>query len=258
MLRPRLALGAQVYEHVKQLLLDGELESGAAIQVDAIASDLGVSRQPVMDAVRRLVQEGFVTIVPQVGSFPRSYKVGEILDFFKLFAESESIVAMLACQRADAAGLARLKTVSTQIGKLRGSGLSSDELARQYRTLNRRFHTEMRDMTGSIAVAEIVESMGDRSDFLVALSRAPIFPKRLKEAHAEHEEMIAAIQARDSERAMSVMRRHVLTIADRIAILGEGAGANEPKTESRHAALGKGRLANRSVKAASSTPSQRK
>lgn len=201
---------------MKQQLLNSELEMGVAIPVDAIASRLGVSRQPVMDALRRLAQEGLVDVVPQVGSFPRSYSVQEIQDFFRLFAESEAVVASLAATRHDAAGIERLRRISEEIGRLRGSELSDFELAKEYRALNRRFHAEIRAMMGSSAVAEIVETMGDRSDFLASAAQAPIFLKRLEAAHEEHESVIAAIECGDAYRAASIMRQHVLAIADRI------------------------------------------
>lgn len=170
-----------------------------------------------MDAVRRLSQEGFVNVVPQVGSFPRRYGTQEMLDFFELFAESECVVAKLACERADVGEVARMKSVSAEIDRLASLKLDDRELGRQYRVLNRRFHFEMRSAAKSSAVSEIVETMGDRSDFLIAVAQTPIFMEKLKDAHEEHEAMIAAIESRDVISATSIMRRHVLAIPERIA-----------------------------------------
>ncbi len=209
-------LSSQVHDYVKQQLLDGAIQVGSAIPVEAIAARLGISRQPVMDAVRRLAQEGFVQVVPQVGSFPREYSVEEMADFFRLFAESEAVVASLAAERRNAAGIARMRLFSDEIGRLRGADLSDLELAKQYRLLNRSFHSEMRAMMNSSAVAEIVETLGDQSDFLVSAAQTPIFMKRLEAAHEEHEMVIAAIERGDAHRAASIMRQHVLAIADRI------------------------------------------
>ncbi|HEY6869100.1 MAG TPA: GntR family transcriptional regulator [Novosphingobium sp.] len=223
--RQRTGLSAQVHDYVKQQLLDGEIAIGSAIPIDAIAARLGISRQPVMDAVRRLAQDGFVDVVPQVGSFPRTYRVREIVDFFRLFAESEAVVAALAAERRDPAGIARLRQISAEIGALRGADLPEPELARTYRKLNRRFHSEIRAMMDSSAVAEVVETMGDQSDFLASAARAPIFMKRLDAAIDEHEQIIAAIESGDAARAARLMRQHVLAIADRIV-----ASASEPAT----------------------------
>lgn len=79
----------------------------------------------------------------------------------------------------------------------------------------------MRAMTKSSSVSDIVERMGDQSDFHVALARAPIFMKRLKVAHKEHEAMIAAIEKGNAREAVEIMRAHVLAIAARIEKLNK-------------------------------------
>lgn len=219
--RQKSGLGVQVYQHVKQLLLDGALELGTLMPIDAIASDLGVSRQPVMEAVRRLALEGFVTIVPQVGSFPRHYELQEMVDFYKLFAEAECVCVDLACRRAAPAHIKQLRSVSAEIGRLMNGDLDAVELSREYRRLNQKFHFAIHSTIQSAALTEVTEVMSDLGDFLVATAGAPIFMERLKVAHEEHETIIAAIEAQDSARAVDTMRRHVLAVARRIAQIAE-------------------------------------
>lgn len=225
--RQKTGLGVQVYQHVRQLLLDGTLHVDAAMPIDSIANDLGVSRQPVMDAVRRLALEGFVTITPQVGSFPRRYDVHEMVDFYKLFAEAECVCVELACERADPNQIRQLKSVSAEIGQLVTSRLGKVELARDYRRLNQRFHSEIHGMIRSAALAETTEVMGDLGDFMVATAQAPIFMERLKVAHKEHQALIAAIEKRDVKKGVSVMRQHVLAVSERIAKVGNRSSSTE-------------------------------
>lgn len=219
--RQKTSLGVQVYHHVRQLLLDGTQHVDAAMPIDSIASDLGVSRQSVMEAVRRLALEGFLTITPQVGSFPRRYSVQEMVDFYKLFAEAECACVVLACERADLSQIRQLKSISAEIGQLVTSRLDKGELARDYRRLNQRFHSEIHGMIRSAALAETTEVMGDLGDFMVATAEAPIFMERLKVAHKEHQALIAAIEAHDANKAVSTMRRHVLAVSERIAKVGK-------------------------------------
>lgn len=225
--RQKTGLGMRVYQHVKQLLLDGAIHVDTLIPIDSIAADLGVSRQPVMEAVRRLALEGFVSITPQVGSYPRQYDAQEMIDFYKLLAEAESVCVALACQRATSAEIKRLKAASNEIGQLIDSPLDQAELAQEYRRLNQTFHSEMHAMIRSTALAEMTEMMGDLGDFLVATAEAPIFMERLKMAHKEHQAMIAAIEARDTELAVLTMRRHVLAVAERIAQRAEERGRTD-------------------------------
>lgn len=180
------------------------------IPVDEIASELNVSRQPVMDAVKRLAIEGFVVVVPQVGCKVREYSAEEIHEFFELFAEGEALVAELAARRATAEDVLKLQIISGQIEQLPSLKFGKHDLARVYRGLNRSLHSEIRRIARSAPVTEIVESMGDRSDFFVATSGRPMFAETLNAAQSEHQAIIAAIAKRNANAARDAMRLHVL------------------------------------------------
>lgn len=215
--QPRLAFFAErVYSHLKEALLDGVHRAGAAIVVEKIAAELQVSRQPVMDALKRLSNEGFVTIVPQVGCRVREYGREEIQDFFHLVAAGEALVAELAAQRARAEDLPPMKIVSAQIGNIARTRRSAEEQAGAYRALNRRLHVQIASAARSPSIAELVGSLGDRSDFFIASAERPIFFERLQQAHKEHEQIIAAIEAGNGEKAARVMREHILGIERRL------------------------------------------
>jgi DNA-binding GntR family transcriptional regulator len=205
-----------VYDHIKQSILDGVLDAAAWIPIERISADLDVSRQPVMDSLKRLAIEGFVTIVPQVGCKLRSYESTQIEDFFKLFAEGEALVAELAASRATEDDLAEMGVISARIGRLRVGSVPDRERGRAYRRLNRALHLRMRQTARSPAVAEIVEGLGDRSDFFIALAQRPIFAARLEQAHAEHEAMLAEISAGNASAAGAVIRAHILAIGARL------------------------------------------
>ncbi len=205
-----------VYDHIKQSILDGILDAQPWIPIERISADLDVSRQPVMDSLKRLAIEGFVTIVPQVGCRLRRYEPTQIEDFFKLFAEGEALVAELAASRADEDDVTEMRAISARIGRLRTGVMSDQERGRAYRLLNRALHLRMRQTARSPAVAEIVEGLGDRSDFFIALARRPIFAARLEEAHAEHEALLTQIAAGDADAAHAVIRAHILAIGARL------------------------------------------
>ena len=214
-----------VYNHIKQAILDGVLDAQPWIAIDRIAADLDVSRQPVMDSLKRLAIEGFVTIVPQVGCSLRRYEPSQIEDFFRLFAEGEVVVAELAAARATEDDIAEMAVISARIGRLRIGSMPDEERGQAYRRLNRALHLRMRQAARSPAVAEIVEGLGDRSDFFIALARRPIFAARLEQAHAEHEAMLAEISAGNAVAAGAVIRTHILAIGARLRPGADGATA---------------------------------
>ena len=211
----RGALAEHVYVHLKERLLDGLLELETRIPVDDIATELEVSRQPVMDAIKRLAFEGYVSITPQVGSMPRSYNNDEIDDFFKLFAGVESLVAELAAERATALDIVDLKLISLQIGTLLKQPRNA-EIWRTYRVLNRRLHDKMMAAARSRAVEEIVGGLRDRSDYLIAIKLNRGFGPRLPKAHQEHQTIIRAIETGDVKGAGRATFIHIQAISDRI------------------------------------------
>ena len=215
----RGGLAEHVYAYVKQQILDGAFARDTWIPVDQIAAHLAVSRQPVMDALKRLTMEGFISIIPQVGCRIRVYTPVEIQDFYRLFAEGEALVAEFAAERATTDDIVALQMISAQIGRLRTKKLSAPDLSGQYRVLNRKLHFEIRRIARSESVTEVVESLGDRSDFFVATVKAPVFADRLRVAHDEHEEVIAAIADKRPAEARRIMKNHIAAIGDRLQVV---------------------------------------
>ena len=218
------------------MLFESRFGRGGWLPVDELAVELQVSRQPVMDAMKRLAIEGFVDVVPQVGCKVREYSTAEIHEFFILFADCEAIVARLAAERATPEDITHLRIVSGQIEQLATVKLSKYDLARLYRSLNRTLHTQIRQMARSAPVTEIVESLGDRSDFFIATSGRPMFAETLAVALAEHTAIVNAIAKHNPAAAHEAMQKHVLGTDTRLqeflledAALAVRRAAREPK-----------------------------
>ncbi len=209
-------MAERAYDYVKQMLVAGEMPENDWFPIDELAKTLGTSRQPVMDALRRLSIEGFVEIVPQVGCRPHRPQLDEIRDFFRLFAEGEGLIAELAAKRANPESVLSMRLISAQIGALAAQGSEFANKGDLYRKFNRQLHTEMRKAASSPVLAEIVESLGDRSDFFIACFKDKVFTPNLTAAHAEHEEIIDAIASGNSREARSAMKRHISATEKRL------------------------------------------
>jgi DNA-binding GntR family transcriptional regulator len=209
-------LSEQAYEHVKRLLLEGRLSVDTWLPIEEIAAEIGSSRQPIMDAMKRLVMEGFIEIVPQVGCRVRSPEIREIEDFFRFFASGEALIAELAARRAEPSDVLALQLISGQVGQLIRVSKKKTEIGENYRLLNRQLHSEMRRISRSKPLADIVESLGDRSDFYVASVKRPVFALNVAQAHKEHEEIIEAIARHDEEGARYAMEKHIFATEMRV------------------------------------------
>lgn len=209
-------LSEQAYEHVKRLLLNGRLGLDTWLPIEEIAAEIGASRQPIMDAMKRLVLEGFVEIVPQVGCRVRSPEMQEIEDFFRFFASGEALIAELAARRAEESDILALQLISSQVGQLIRISKKKTEIGENYRLLNRQLHSEMRRVSRSKPLADLVETLGDRSDFYIASVKRPVFASNIAQAHKEHEEIIAAIARHDEEGARNAMEKHIFATEMRV------------------------------------------
>lgn len=204
----RLTLRA--YDALKTRLLDGQYGAGARIVVDDLVAELGASRQPVMDALKRLANEGYVEILPQVGCRVAVPLRQDILDYFRLFARAEGLCAELAAERADDDDIERLAAVSARIGAL-AAGPPSPRRANGYHAFNRDFHGLIHAIAATPVVAAVAADLWDRADFYISAALGThLFADRVPEAHVEHEAVLAALAARDPARARAAMEAHIM------------------------------------------------
>src|SRR3954447_14808976 len=84
---PARRLASTVYDQLKQGIVSGEYPPETWLSVEDLCHDFQVSRQPVMEAMRRLSGEWLVEIVPQVGCRVASYPAPALRDFMAIFGE---------------------------------------------------------------------------------------------------------------------------------------------------------------------------
>lgn len=204
-----------VYTEIKRSLLNGDFAPGAELSVHALTRQLGVSKQPVMDAVRRLEENDFVTVVPQVGVYVTVPSVQDVEDFFRVWAASEGVVAAMAADRRLDSDVALLEqAVFALSAHLQAS--PSDPFD-GYPEINRRVHHTIHVLAGSRTALRFAESAWDRSDFLIAISGLEVEAGRLHTADDEHRALFEAIRDRDARAAREITEHHVLTTGQSVA-----------------------------------------
>ena len=204
-----------VYAEIKRALLSGEYAPGAEISVHALTRQLGVSKQPVMDAIRRLEENDFVTVVPQVGVYVTVPSVQDAEDFFRVWAASEGVVAAMAADRRQDSDLPLLEQAVLALSSHLKT--SSADPFDGYVEINRRVHHTVHVLAGSRTALRFAESAWDRSDFLIAVSGLEVEAVRLHTADEEHLALYEAIRDRDARAAREITEEHVLTTGQSVA-----------------------------------------
>ncbi len=214
-------LSSALYDIIKTRLMEGTYGAGERIVVEAVRQEFGVSKQPVMDALRRLSSDKLVRIVPQSGCEVVSYSPREVEDFYTLFGGFEGTIAAVAAQRRTDAQLVEVDMISARVD---GLIASNDPVVRAhgYRVHNREFHTAIHAMAHSRIMAETSQRMWDLSDFLINTTGItnPL-SSALPQRQHDHREITEAIRARDASAAREAMERHIVGT---IAVIRDEAG----------------------------------
>jgi DNA-binding GntR family transcriptional regulator len=216
--RGRGTFARHAYEHIKNALLEGRYGAGERLSIDEISGQLGVSRFPVMEALKQLEAEQLVIITPQVGCSVATPSAREISDHFRFMERAEGFIAELAADRASKADIDNLEFISSQIGLLLSSKMQPAQTDRLYRKLNREFHNCIHGMAASPELTANVAKLFDRNDFYIAITGGgQIFADSLAESHREHEKIVDAIAARDTAKSRAALEYHIKKIRSRVA-----------------------------------------
>lgn len=203
-------LGTVVLDELKERLLSGQYPAGSRISIEEVKAEFGVSKQPVMDAMRRLEAIGIVQIVPQSGCRVARYTSQEILDFFNLFGRFEGEIAAAAALRRTDAQLDELDATWQRIADLEHS-TDTTARSRGYRFLNREFHLVIHHMAHSRVMAELSERMWDMSDFFInTIGGAQHLSDAVTHRNHDHDVIRSAIRSRNSEVARVAMQSHIV------------------------------------------------
>jgi len=192
-------LRQSVYEALVELVIAGRLMPGQHLVETELAGQLGVSRQPVREALHRLEAEGWVDLRPNQGAFvhvPTDQEVDELLDVRELL---EVETARLAAAAAAADQLVRLREICQQ-----GQAAVQAGDTLRFVALNSQFHAELAQLAGNAVLAELAGIVGRRVRWYYRL----VAPLRGHESCAEHLDMVAALEAGDAERASEIARQH--------------------------------------------------
>jgi DNA-binding GntR family transcriptional regulator len=121
------------YEYLRERILTGELVGGDRVNLDVVASKVGVSRTPVRDAVRQLSNEGLLTVYPRRGVIVTSLSVDDVMELFETRAVLEGLAVTSGMAAMDAAARASLADMVARLESWRGS-------PQQYLRLHDAFH----------------------------------------------------------------------------------------------------------------------
>ncbi|RSM82058.1 GntR family transcriptional regulator [Amycolatopsis sp. WAC 01375] len=188
-----------VYDALAELIINRTLEPGQHLVEADLAEYLGVSRQPVREALQRLQSEGWVDLRPAQGAFVHMPTDEEADQLLSVRTVLEAHSARLAADRAGDEDVERL----WELQKTGLEALAADDTEGLV-AANAALHAFITELSGNTVLAEMI-GMVDRR---VRWYYTPIARPRSHDAWQEHEELIKAIAAGDAVAAEKIMNQH--------------------------------------------------
>lgn len=195
-------LDQKVYSQLKSMILDQNLKSGSKIYQEKLAEDLGISRTPLVNALKKLEQEHLITAIPRKGFYVREFSKEEMVYIFEL----REVLEGLAARRAS------LRISDRQIQKLQNlfKGLKTSEASgsvEKYAKEDRCFHHFLIKIGGDDLLSNMLETYSVISfSYLVKFRGGLVRPPQ--ETLPEHLAIIEAIIKKDPEMAEQAVRLH--------------------------------------------------
>ena len=199
----------RAYATLRAGIMDGRYTPGARLGEIEVAAELGLSRTPVREALRRLGSEGLVEHLPNRGARVRTWSAEDLDEGYEVRALLEGLGARRAAARVTPEQLDRLAALAAEMVAVdpslghRPPGDFAD-LAR----LNAEFHALIVTASGSGRLGETLAGVVQMP--LVLRTYQRYTPEALARSHAHHHEIVDALRAGDGTWAESVMRSHVL------------------------------------------------
>lgn len=211
----------QTYGVLRDQILRRTLEPGEKISVDDVAHALGVSRTPVTDALKRLASEGFVDIRPRIGTFVSELTARDVEELFNIRMAFELYAADQIIDRG------QVKTFLDRIGEpmaIMRKAMVDDDYG-DYEAFiegDRQLHLILVSMTENQKLLQIYSGLNvhmqvARAHYLSSVENA-------RQAHQEHEAILAAFENTDSALVRSELSNHISNVKTRILELLDERG----------------------------------
>lgn len=191
-----------VFESLREAIINGRLRPGERLMEIQLADEMGVSRTPVREAIRKLELEGFVVMVPRKGAYVAGISMKDIADVFEVRAALESLAAGLAAERITEEELEKLERSLVLVAEST-EAQDLDSLI----TADTDFHDILYAASRNEKLVQIVSNLREQIQRFRMASLSS--PGRMKVALEEHRKIVEALSARDIELAQNLARDHI-------------------------------------------------
>lgn len=198
----RRTLHDEVASRVRDLIVEGKLPTGQRVNEVSLCRALGVSRTPLREAIKTLVSEGLMEIVPARGAFVRTLTLKDLADSLAVLKLLEQHGARILCESGPDSALAEMAALHAA---MMAHYAARDRMA--YFRLNQEIHSGFARFSGNAVAAALHTQLQSRMRRIRFIGHEG--PEKWAGAVAEHEAMAAALARRDAAALVAIIGRHL-------------------------------------------------
>ncbi len=207
------SLRGRVFNKIRGDILSGAYHENEELKENTLATELGVSRTPVREALRQLELEGLVTIIPNKGASVTGITKKDIHDIYMIRSYLEGLCAKWACEHI----------TEDQIEDLEEVLYLSDFHARrnhyeQLVELDNKFHDLIYKASGSKILNHVLSDFHHYVERIRKITLSQ--PNRASKSSAEHASILGAIKERNGELAERLANEHIMNTIKNISDSG--------------------------------------
>ena len=206
-------LSEHAYAQIKAMIFRREFLPGAPLVLQTLAKKLGVSRMPVIEAIRRLERDGLVEAVPQWGAYVKQWTRDEMLEAYCIRRALEGEAARYFVQRASAAEKQRLVELSEEFD---AAVMSEMPEPGEVDRIDAELHLQVARSSGFRRLYELIETSKITTTVITGLMLVVIRDAETAKAYYRklygcHKPMVEALLGEDPEKAVGAVWQHVDT-----------------------------------------------
>lgn len=207
-----MKISDQLREKIEEQIATGTLSPGSSLDEATLAEQHGVSRTPVREALIQLATEGLIEIRPRRGAVVSSIGPTRLSEMFEVMAELEAMCARLAARRMSDTERTALLAAHQACEAAR-----TQEDSDAYFYCNENFHSAIYAGSHNLFLIEQAQALQRR---LRPYRRLQLRVRnRMSVSFKEHQNVVDAITAGDTEGAAQALRSHVVVQGERFADL---------------------------------------
>lgn len=191
-----------VFESLREAIISGQLRPGERLMEIQLAEEMGVSRTPVREAIRKLELEALVVMIPRKGAYVAGLSLKDIVDVFEIRGALEGLAAELAAERITDNELEELERYLVKIS----DDIEKGDLEKVVAT-DTDFHSILYQASRNQRLSQIISNLREQIQRFRTTSLS--YPGRMKTALEEHRKIVEAISARDGELACKLAQEHI-------------------------------------------------